>query len=146
MIAKGSNEWILLSDFERRGGQFRTSGISFERFVAMNCLVSHTIFPSGTKAPEFDSLQLPLSGFEKWLRFGAIKVSHTDGNISTIYERPGDQTNECPANWWGRSTSSMGPVLSHSVGAIEFPFLCRFLGLLHHKTSHALLRQASEKR
>src|ERR1700730_7210633 len=31
-------------------------------------------------------------------------------------------------------------------GRVERPLLCRFLGRLHHKTIHALPRQASEKR
>lgn len=89
-LLKGSNERILFSHLIRSGGRFSTNAMSFERFVAMHCLVGGAISAGGAQAPKFDALEIPLGGFEAWLRLGAIKVSNTDGKISARYEKPDD--------------------------------------------------------
>ena len=90
-LLKVSNERILLSDLRWSGGEFRSNGISFTRFTAMNCLVGHDeAFPHGAQVPEFDSLEIPLDGFEEWLGLGTIKVTRADGKILAGYEKPSD--------------------------------------------------------
>jgi hypothetical protein len=94
-LLKDSGERVLLSDLVRTGGRFSTNGISFEKFVAMNALVGDATFAHGEQAPRFDTLEIPLSGFEEWLRLGSIKLSRADGNISASYEMPNDLTYAC---------------------------------------------------
>src|SRR5262249_49104667 len=90
-LLKGSDaEHVLLSDLSRRGGRFSTHGISYETFVAMDCLMGHAKFGSGVQPPEFDTLESRLPGFEAWLRLGSIDVSRAEGKISASYEMPND--------------------------------------------------------
>lgn len=91
-LLKESKDRVLLSSLARFGGQFSTNGMSFEKFVAMDCLVGSGIFHNGAQAPEFDTLEIPLSGFEEWLRLGTIEVSYAGGNISARYEKPNGLT------------------------------------------------------
>ena len=89
-LLKGTGDRVLLCDLVRNGGQFSTNGISFERFSAAHCLIGHTVFESGTDAPLFNTLTIPLSGFEEWLRLGVIKVEETGGAITATYRTPDD--------------------------------------------------------
>jgi ApeA N-terminal domain 1 len=89
-LLKGSNERVLLSDLMRSGGEFRTNGISYERYIAMNCLVGTGPFLSCGDKPEFDILEIPLDGFEQWLGLRSINVKEKDGRIVATYEKPKD--------------------------------------------------------
>src|SRR5271169_2756865 len=85
-LLKGSGQHILLVGLIRNGGQMESNGISFERYVVSNCLVSE----SGPVAPKliFRQLITPLSGYEEWLRLDAIKVVRTKRMASARYRRP----------------------------------------------------------
>jgi hypothetical protein len=89
-VLKGTGERVLLCDLIRNGGQFTTNGISFERFNAVHCLICRGDFKSGSDAPLFDTLTIPLSGFEEWLRLGVIKVEETADTIMASYRTPDD--------------------------------------------------------
>jgi hypothetical protein len=82
-ILKGTNRRILLLSVIRSGGRFSSSGISFERFMAVHCLVAEQRHADA--APKFDTLEVPLGGFEGWLRLGSIELSKSDTGISAKY-------------------------------------------------------------
>jgi hypothetical protein len=46
-ILKGSGQRVLMLNVVKNGGQFSTYGISYERFLAMNCLVGSREFLAG---------------------------------------------------------------------------------------------------
>jgi hypothetical protein len=84
-VLKGSGEHVLLIGLTFNGGQMRTNGISFERYAASECLVCET-----SPIPEklcFDSLLIPLSGYEEWLGLGSIQASRTSRMVSAKYKR-----------------------------------------------------------
>jgi ApeA-like protein/HEPN superfamily Apea-like protein len=85
-LLKGSGQHILLIGLIRNGGQMRSNGTSYERYIAFNCLVSE----SGPVAAKliFKYLIVPLSGYEEWLRLGAIKVVRTRRTVSAKYKWP----------------------------------------------------------
>jgi hypothetical protein len=85
-LLKGSSQQALLVGLFDDGGQMRSSGISYERYVASTCFVSES-GPCPSKL-SFKHLIIPLSGFEEWLRLGAIKVVQTPRTISVKYKRP----------------------------------------------------------
>jgi hypothetical protein len=89
-LLKGDGERILLCELIRDGGQFSSHGISFERFRAVHCLIGRTVFASGIGAPLFNSQTIPLSGFEEWLRLGAINVEQTNEAITASYQTRND--------------------------------------------------------
>jgi hypothetical protein len=63
-LLKGSGQHILLVELIRNGGQMKTNGISYERYIAYTCLVCE----SEPVAAEltFKHLIVPLSGYEEW--------------------------------------------------------------------------------
>jgi len=91
-LLRDSDERIFLSDLLRAGGRFSSSGISFDRFRATNALIGRPAFPAAAQAPQFDTLEVPLQGFEEWLRLGSIELTRAEDGISASYVRPGDLT------------------------------------------------------
>jgi hypothetical protein len=87
-LLKGSAQHILLVGLIRNGGQMKSNGISYERYIAFTCLVSE----SGAVASKliFKQLIIPLSGYEEWLRLNAIKVVRTRRTVSVKYKWPKD--------------------------------------------------------
>jgi ApeA N-terminal domain 1 len=85
-LLKGSGQHILLVGLIRNGGQMRSNGISYERYVASTCLVSERGPIAGKLV--FKQLIVPLSGYEEWLRLGAIKVRRTRRMVSAKYKWP----------------------------------------------------------
>jgi hypothetical protein len=89
-ILKGSNERVLHCNILRTGGRFSSNGISFERYSAEHCLLGSTSWGAGKQAPLFTTQSIPLTGFEEWLRLGAIKVEHALGSVTATYKVPDD--------------------------------------------------------
>jgi ApeA N-terminal domain 1 len=85
-LMKGSGQHILLVELIRNGGQMKSNGISYERYIASTCLVSES-GPVEAKLI-FKRLIVPLSGYEEWLRLDAIKVTRTRRTVSAKYKRP----------------------------------------------------------
>src|SRR5262249_4729137 len=78
-LLKGAGQHILLDGLIRNGGQMSSNSISYERYVASACLVSE-----GKAVPQkllFKRLIVPLSGYEQWLKLGAIKVTRTRRSV-----------------------------------------------------------------
>ncbi|UTD29405.1 HEPN domain-containing protein [Bradyrhizobium sp. WD16] len=89
-LLKGSGERVLLCDLNRNGGRFSTNGISYEKFSAAHCLIGRSVFITGTAAPLFATLTIPLTGFEDWLRLGVIEVEDTPDTITLKYKARDD--------------------------------------------------------
>ena len=88
-LLKTSNKRVLLHGLTGDGGKFSTSGLSYERYIATQCLVADGIAnPPATRA--FNEIIVPLAGFEEWLRLAAIKVTSSRRMVSVKYKRPKD--------------------------------------------------------
>jgi len=88
-LLKTSNKRVLLNGLTGGGGQFSTSGMSYENYIAGQCLVADGFAkPPATRA--FKEIIVPLAGFEEWLRLAAIKVTSSNRVVSVKYKRPKD--------------------------------------------------------
>jgi ApeA N-terminal domain 1 len=85
-LLKGSGDHVLLVGLIHNGGQMKSRGISYERYIASTCLVSESEPVAGKLI--FKQLIVPLSGYEEWLRLGAIKVVRTRRTVSAKYKWP----------------------------------------------------------
>jgi hypothetical protein len=88
-LLKASNKHILLTKLTGGGGHSSTNGISFERYVAGQCLVADG-FARLPAVRAFREIIFPLGGFEEWLRLNAIKVAASERMVSVKYKRPKD--------------------------------------------------------
>jgi ApeA N-terminal domain 1 len=88
-LLKTSNKRVLLNGLTGGGGQFSANGLSYERYIAGQCLVADGFAkPPATRA--FKEIIVPLAGFEEWLRLAAIKVTSSNRMVSVKYKRPKD--------------------------------------------------------
>jgi hypothetical protein len=85
-LLKGPGQHVLLANLVRNGGQFKSAGISFERFFASTSLISESE-PISDKLI-FTQLIVPLSGYEEWLRLNSIKVTQAEQSVSVEYKPP----------------------------------------------------------
>ncbi|WP_144161553.1 hypothetical protein [Paraburkholderia sp. BCC1885] len=76
-ITKKTGKKVLLIDATPNGGQFNSSRFSFERYFATMCLVGDTEFTRSGKVPQFSEIEIDLTGFENWLRFGTLDLTRT---------------------------------------------------------------------
>jgi hypothetical protein len=93
-VLRASNNRVILTGVMPNGGQVKTNGISYQEFVATDCLVGSFDFSSDQLALTSDTLEIELLGFEDWFWLRSIKVSRTDERISADYERPSEATYE----------------------------------------------------
>lgn len=87
-LLKGSNKTVRLSRLRRAGGQFKSNGISFERYAAAECLLGDAPFRDLPEPLEFDRLTVELKGFEEWLWLSGISVERTESSITAAYTTP----------------------------------------------------------
>jgi len=88
-LLKTSNKRVLLTGLTGNGGQSSTNGMSYERYIAGQCLVADGLVKRpATRA--FKEIIVPLTGFEEWLRLAAIKVTSSNRMVSIKYKRPKD--------------------------------------------------------
>ncbi|WP_416047947.1 HEPN domain-containing protein [Cupriavidus basilensis] len=85
---KDSNRNVLLLGLRKNGGQVSSNGISYERFLAMQCLVSERNLPPLQKPLRFDALEVDLKGLEEWLRIGNIETTHWRSRITAKHRLP----------------------------------------------------------
>ncbi|SMQ30431.1 hypothetical protein SAMN04488483_5426 [Pseudomonas helmanticensis] len=85
---KASGRNVLLLGLRRRGGQFRSHGISHEGFAALNCLVTDKSFPPAKRPLRFSALDVELTGLEEWLGPGNIEVKRTRKSIWAKHRVP----------------------------------------------------------
>jgi ApeA N-terminal domain 1/Apea-like HEPN len=88
-ILKGSNKTVRLSRLQRAGGQFKSNGISFERYAAARCLLGDGPFRVLPQPLEFHRLIVELKGFEEWLWLRGIGVERTESAVTASYSVPG---------------------------------------------------------
>lgn len=86
-ILKSGNRYVLLSRLHKSGSRFSSRGISFEAFLAYDCLVGQLPFPPAAPL-EFCELGVDLRGFEEWLRPGPINVDRKDGTVTATHAIP----------------------------------------------------------
>ncbi len=87
-ILKGSNKTVRLSGVNRAGGQFKSNGISFERYSALQCLLGQGPFRDLPQPLEFQRLTVDLKGFEEWLWLRGITTERTESTITAGYSVP----------------------------------------------------------
>jgi hypothetical protein len=87
-LLKANGNRLLLTEVIANGGEIRSNNISFQRFLAMNCLVGEEVFPADHAPLMFNSLEVGLAGFEGWLRLGSITISRSKEQISAEYKEP----------------------------------------------------------
>jgi hypothetical protein len=87
-VLKASNKTIRLHRVHRDGGHFKSSGISFERYIASRCLVGDGPFTDKETPLEFQSLMVDLKGFEQWMWLRGITVERTDAGVTAEYQKP----------------------------------------------------------
>jgi hypothetical protein len=85
-VLKNSNKSIRMSELHRNGGEFKSNGISYERYLALHCLVCEGHFQETADPPKFARLEVEMKGFEEWLRLGGITTERTESNITARYE------------------------------------------------------------
>jgi hypothetical protein len=116
-ILKGDAGYVLLTHVANNGGSFKSKGISYEVYMALNCLVSKTAFrPDHLKPLSFRSIKMELAGFEDWLWMGAIKIKRSKSTLTAKYRRERDAhfrtkfgklsiEYDMEGPYWGNSTS-----------------------------------------
>jgi hypothetical protein len=87
-ILKDSGNRVLLLNLIKAGGRFSTNAMSFEKYSAMNCLVSTVGFANNEAVLKFKGLEVDLTGFQEWLRLGSIEIKRSSTRTSTTYRKP----------------------------------------------------------
>ena len=86
---KGSNDNVLLTGLLRNGSRLASSGVSYQNYLALGCLVGLGQFP-GKIAPEnLKALKVHLDGLEEWVRLGVIECKK-GRSITVRYAAPKD--------------------------------------------------------
>lgn len=71
-ILRASNSRVILTGVFASGGRAQTNGISYQGFVASDCLVGRLDFPTDQLPLTFDGLEVEFSGFEDWFWLRSI--------------------------------------------------------------------------
>jgi hypothetical protein len=87
-VLKTSSSRVLLIGIIGSGGQARTTSMSYQRFVATDCLVGDSSLYSVASPLMFAGMEVDLSGFDAWFWFRSIKVSRTEDQIAAEWRRP----------------------------------------------------------
>jgi hypothetical protein len=87
-ILKDSSRRVLLVGIIKNGSHFSSNAMSYEKYVALNCLVGERPFPITKKSLTFGLLEVALNGFEEWLRLGAIQINRRASRTRITYKRP----------------------------------------------------------
>jgi hypothetical protein len=87
-VLKTSSRRVLLIGVIGSGGQTRTASMSYQGFVAIDCLVGDSSLYEVAAAIKFSSIEIDLSGFDAWFWFRSIKVSRTEDQIAAEWKRP----------------------------------------------------------
>lgn len=87
-LFKTSNKHVLLTGVIGDGGHSSTNGVSYERYIAGQCLMVG--FGKSPVTRVFREIIVPLGGFEEWLRLTAIKATSSKRTVSVEYKRPKD--------------------------------------------------------
>jgi hypothetical protein len=80
-VLKGSNQHVLLSKIWNSSVNVSTDGISYERYIALQCLVSRSKFSPNATEPMVRDVHIDLEGLEEWLGHGAIEQEEENGQL-----------------------------------------------------------------
>jgi hypothetical protein len=83
---KNSSEHVLLMDVFTRGGKASFGGISYENYGATSCLIGSKPLPIAKGEIKFDSLSIPLTGFEDWLGLSSIESTRTTKKLVATHK------------------------------------------------------------
>lgn len=86
---KGSNDHVLLVGLLSNGSRISTNGISYEKYLALGCLVGQSSVPSKVGPGKFKELKINLDGLEEWVRLGGIECKKAR-SITVKYIAPKD--------------------------------------------------------
>jgi ApeA N-terminal domain 1 len=89
-LLKGNKQHIVLCELRRDGGLGNAAGLSYERYVAYNCIASDISFPENEDISHIGSLEVNLQGFEEWLGLRSIEVISEQGGVSATYQKQDD--------------------------------------------------------
>lgn len=90
-ILKVSNKHVLLDDLWKQGGRFSTSGMSYEGYAAIYCLIGDYPIPKYRRRSFLGTeLEIELNGLEEWLRVGSIKTVRGKSKITATHRRVKD--------------------------------------------------------
>lgn len=88
-ILKGARKYVIAESINRNGSIISTNGISYDRFMAMRCLILNKLPKS---VPKVRSIYLSLSGYEEWLGTDRFPAQLGQKKL-TITRRPRRQIN-----------------------------------------------------
>ena len=89
-LLRGDAGYVLLTELFQSGGRMRTSNLSHEGYLALNCLVSKSQFSpdNAKKDRRFRSVLVELDGFEDWLWLQGIAVKRGAKRFTAKYKQP----------------------------------------------------------
>jgi hypothetical protein len=87
-ILKNSNKAVRLLDLHRNGGRFKTNGISYEQYAALQCLVGDGPFRDASEPAQFTRLHVEMKGFEDWLRLRNVATDRSESQLTAAYQVP----------------------------------------------------------
>jgi hypothetical protein len=116
-VLKGSNKTVRLARVRRAGGQFKSNGISFERYSSLQCLMGSGPFRDLPEPLEFHRLTVELKGFEEWLWLRGIAAERTETALTASYTLPDKATYPLGDGELQIVFGLMGPYLGKHSGA-----------------------------
>lgn len=89
-LLRGDAGYVHLGGLFQSGGRMRTSNLSHEGYLALNCLVSKSHFSpdNPTNERQFRSILVELEGFEEWLWLQGISVKRSTKRLTAKYKQP----------------------------------------------------------
>lgn len=86
-LLKGTDQYVLLIDVHQGGTHFKSKNLSYENFVTVYSILGSRQF-SATDDLMVSEFEIDLSGYDEWLRFGAINFKRAGENLSINYQNP----------------------------------------------------------
>lgn len=96
-LLNGDSGYVLLTGVIGNGASFRTSNLSQERYLALNCLISKSQFRQDHKRPlSFRAVKVELTGLEDWLWLRGIETTRRRSTLTARYKKPKDRDYALP--------------------------------------------------
>lgn len=89
-LLKTSNQYVVLGDLSKNGGNYRSHGLSYDVYGAWTCLVSRYPFNKTGVTPKFRNMTIPLDGYEVWVGFGSIDIKPARNYVKVEYKKNGE--------------------------------------------------------
>lgn len=87
-LVKGKNQHVLLSSLRRSAVAY--GSMSYEKFLAQNCIIGVKPFPAGDTFSQVRSLEIDLTGFEEWIGLRSITFTSQLDKVAATYDKPED--------------------------------------------------------